>query len=128
MYILDKRGSGYKFYSSSGLDRYHDHHRYHPYKRSDRGVFPDEFKKAKPPTFDAELKNPEDEKAWLLGMNKLFELHEYKENMKARVAIFNLKGKAHIQWENVKQVRDMRTKELRCHALKVLFRKKYLSE
>lgn len=33
----DRTGSGYGFYSSSGLDRYHGHHCYHPYKRSERG-------------------------------------------------------------------------------------------
>jgi len=39
------------------------------------------------------LKNPDDAEAWLLWMKKLFELHEYTENMKAKIAIFNLKGK-----------------------------------
>jgi len=61
-----------------------------------------EFKKAKPPTFDGDVKNPEDADAWILGLRKFFELHNYTDNMKVRVAIFNLKGKADIWWEDVK--------------------------
>ena len=86
----DRRGDGDRYYSSFGFDRHHDRHCYHPYRRSDRGYFPYEFKKEKPPTFDGDLKKPEDAEAWILGMNKFFELHEYTHNMKARVAIFNL--------------------------------------
>ena len=93
---LDRRGNGHGLYSSSGSNRYHGHHRYHPYRRSDKGYFLDEFKKEKPPTFDGELKKLEDAEAWLFGMKKFFELHDYKENMKVRIVIFSLKGKADI--------------------------------
>jgi len=75
--ILDRRGDGHKFYYNYGSDRHYDRHRYHPYRRSDMGYFPYEFKKSKPPTFDGDLKKLEDAKAWLLGMKKFFELHEY---------------------------------------------------
>lgn len=53
----NKRGIRHGLYSSFGLDRSHGHHHYHPYRRSDRGYLSDEFKKAKPPTFDGEMKN-----------------------------------------------------------------------
>jgi len=53
---LERRSSGHGHYSSSGLDRYHGHHHYHPYKRRDKRYFLDEFKKSKPPTFDGEMK------------------------------------------------------------------------
>ena len=56
----------------------------------------DEFKKDKPPTFHGELKKPKNVEVWLLGMKKLFELHDYTENMKAMIDIFNLKGKVII--------------------------------
>lgn len=46
----------------------------------------------------------EDVEAWILGMNKLFELHDYTNNMKAKVAIFSLNGKVDIWWEDVKWV------------------------
>jgi len=92
----NRRGSSYRFYSSSGSDRYHGHHSYHPYRRSDKGFFPDEFKKAKPPNFNGNLKKSEDAEAWFLGMNKFFELHDYIENMKSMIFIFNLKWKENI--------------------------------
>ena len=39
----DRRGDGCMYYSSSGFDRHHDRHHYHPYKRNDRGYFLDAF-------------------------------------------------------------------------------------
>ena len=42
----------------------HGHHHYHPYRRSERGYFMYEFKKAKPPTFNGELKKLDDVEAW----------------------------------------------------------------
>lgn len=59
----DRRGDGRKFYSSSSSNMYHGHHHYHPYKRSDKGYFPFEFKKYKPPTFYGDLKKSEDAEA-----------------------------------------------------------------
>ena len=41
----DRSGDEYKYYSSSGSDRHHDLHRYHPYNRSDRRDMSDEIKK-----------------------------------------------------------------------------------
>jgi len=92
----DMIGDGNRYYSSSGSDRNYDHHHYHLYRSSDRGNFSKDFKKWKPPNFYGELKNPEDAKAWLVGMNKFFELNEYTKNMNGIITIFNLKGKAYI--------------------------------
>ena len=41
----DSEGDKHMYYSSFGSDRHHDRHRYHPYRRSDRGYFLNEFKK-----------------------------------------------------------------------------------
>lgn len=123
-----RRGDEQSYYYSSCLDKHHDRRHYHPYRINDRGYLPDEFKKAKEPTFDGDVKKPEDAEAWILGTNKLFELHEYTDNIKSRINIFSLKGKAHIWWEDVKQVRDIRTNALSWWEFKILLRKKYLSE
>jgi len=48
--------------------------------------------------------------------------------MNAIIAIFILKGKADIWWEDVKKFRDIRTYDLSWHVFKRLFREKYLSE
>lgn len=87
-----------------------------------------EFKKSKPPTFDEELKKPKDAEAWLPGMKRLFKLHDYTENMKAKIFISSLKGKVDIWWEDVKHVRGIKTEELSWHEFKILFKNKYLLE
>ena len=62
----------------------------------------DEFKKAKPPTFDGKVKTGQEDEAWLLGITKYFQVHDYSGNMKARVSIFNMNGRASIWWEHFK--------------------------
>ena len=106
---LYRSGDGYKYYYSFGLDRHHDSNCYHPYRRSDRGYFPNDFKKEKPPSFDGDVKKLKDAAAWIPGMNKFFELHNYIDNMKVRVAIFSLRGNADIWWEDVKWVTNIKT-------------------
>ena len=56
----------------------------------------DEFRKAKPPTFNGEIKTGQEAEAWLLGMRTYFQVQDYSGNMKTRVAIFNLSGRASI--------------------------------
>ena len=122
-----RRGDEYMYYFSYVSHRHHDRHRYHPYRSNDRGYLPDEFKKEKMPTFDGDMKKLEDAEAWILGMNKFFELHNYTDNMKAKVVIFSIKGKVDIWWEDFKWVRDIKTDDLSWREFKRLFRKKYLS-
>lgn len=54
-----------------------------------------EFKKAKSPTFDGEIKKGEEAKAWLFSLKKYFRVHNYLD-IKARIAVFNLNGGAFI--------------------------------
>ena len=65
-------------------------------KRHHRDRSLDEFKKAKPPTFDGEVNTVQEAEAWLLRIKKYFQVHDFSGNMKARVAIFNLNGRASI--------------------------------
>jgi len=51
-----------------------------------------EFRKIKPPLFDGEQE--EVAEAWLINMNKSFQLYEYDHNKKARLTIYQLQGKA----------------------------------
>ena len=37
----------------------------------------DEFKKAKPPTFDGEIKIGQEAEAWILGIKKYFQVQDY---------------------------------------------------
>ena len=71
-------------------------------RRHHRDRSRDEFKKAKPPPFDGEVKTGQDAEAWLLGIRKYFQVQDYLGNMKARVSIFNLNGRTSIWWEHFK--------------------------
>ena len=63
------------------------------------------FRKAKPPTFNGEVKTGQEAEAWLLGIRKYFQVQDYSGNMKARVAIFNLMGRASIWWEHFRKLK-----------------------
>lgn len=116
------------FTLESDSDKYHGHHHDHPYRRSDMGYLIDEFKKSNPLTFDGEMSKSHHEEALLLGMNRFFWLHDYSKNMKAIIAMFSLKGKENIWWEDVKNVRGIREEDLTWSAFERNFRKKYVSE
>jgi hypothetical protein len=88
----------------------------------------EEFRKAKPPSFDGEIKKGEEAEAWLLGLKKYFRVHDFSENLKARVATFNLNGKASIWWEDLKNMKGVREEDLSWKRFEKYFRKKYLSE
>jgi hypothetical protein len=72
----------------------------------------EEFKKVKPPSFDDEIKKGEEVEAWLLGLKKYFRVHDFSENLKARVATFNLNGKSSIWWEDLKNMKGVREEDL----------------
>jgi len=55
-------------------------------------------------------------------MNKLLRLHDYLENMKARIATLSLKGKANIWWEYVNNDRGIHEEELTWSEFERLFR------
>ena len=74
----------------------------------------DEFKKAMPPTFNGgvKVKSSQEAEAWLLGMKKYFQVQDYSGNMKERVAIFNLNGRASIWWEHLRKVRNINDRKI----------------
>ena len=55
-----------------------------------------ELRRIKPPNFDGEVNKGEYVEAWLLGLRKLFQLHQYTPNMEERVSIYYIQGKASI--------------------------------
>ena len=64
-----------------------------------------EFRKIKPPSYDGEKE--EDVEAWLLNMIKKFQIYEYESNVRARLAIYQLQGKATLWWEETKMVHSI---------------------
>jgi hypothetical protein len=60
--------------------------------------------KIKPHTFDSEEKKDEDEETWLLAMRKYFQLPNYSMHAEERMAIYQLKGKESMWWDQYVQV------------------------
>jgi hypothetical protein len=87
-----------------------------------------EFKKIKPATLDGESKTGEEVEAWLLDIKKYFHIYNYSSNMKVRMAIYNLKGKANIWWQDLKLAKGLKEKQLEWFDFKKYFKKQYLSE
>jgi hypothetical protein len=89
---------------------------------------PKEFKKEKPPTFNGEIKKGEEKEVWMLGLKKYFRFHDYFENLKVRIAIFNLNGKASIWLEDLRNMKRIHEKDLSWQQCDKYFKKKYMSE
>jgi hypothetical protein len=67
--------------------------------------------KIKPPSFDDEHKNDEGAKTWLLGMRKYFQLHNYYSHVEGRIAIYQLKGKTSMWWDQLVQLQHIKEKK-----------------
>jgi hypothetical protein len=52
-------------------------------QKNSKGHKFEEFGKAKPPSFNGEIKKGEEVEAWLLGLKKYFRVHDFLENLKA---------------------------------------------
>ena len=61
-------------------------------------------------------------------MRKYFQVQDYSGNMKERVAIFNLNGRASIWWEHLRKVKKINEKNIMWKQFKKYFKQKYLSD
>jgi hypothetical protein len=61
-------------------------------------------------------------------LKKYFIFHDYSENLKHQIAIFNLNGKASIWWEDLMNVKGVHEKGLSWKQFEKYFKKKYMSE
>ena len=107
---------------SSDDDLYIKKRKYKPYEEISR-----EFKKIKPTTFNGETKKGDEVESWLSGMKKYFQIYNYSNQLKARMAIYNLLGKADIWWQDLKRVKGIKEKEVNWSTFKRYFKKKFLS-
>jgi hypothetical protein len=71
-----------------------------------------ELRKIKPPTFDGEHRKGEEVEAWLLGMRKYFQLHDYPSNVETKIATYHLQGKATMWWDQLKQAKHLEEKKV----------------
>ena len=85
-----------------------------------------EFQKIKPPMFDGV--EEEVAESWLINMNKYFQVYEYNSNLKARLAIYQLRDKATLCWEEVKNFHIIDDQDVTWDAFQQYFKDKYLTE
>ena len=61
---------------------------------------------------NGEVEKGEEDEAWLLGMKKYFQIYNYSGRLKARMAIYNLIGKAKIWLQDIKRVKTLKEKDV----------------
>ena len=66
--------------------------------------------------------------AWLINMNKYFQLYDYNGKLKAQLAIYQLREKATLWWEEVKNVRGIEDQDVTWDRFQQYFKYKYLTE
>ena len=72
--------------------------------------------------------NEEDVEAWLLNMVKNFQVYEYKINLKEKLEIYQMKGKATLSWEETKMVHLPDEKNVIWEDFQAKFKSRYLTE
>jgi hypothetical protein len=93
----------------------------HQRRRHEQDNLQGELRKIKPPTFDGENKMGEDVEAWLLGIRKYFQLHNYSSNLEAKIVIYHLQGKASMWWDQLKQVKHINERRISWKQFKKYF-------
>jgi hypothetical protein len=63
------------------------------------------------PIFDVEIKKGEEAEALLFSLKNYFRIHNYSDNTKVRIVVFNLNGGASIWWEDLNEIK--RIKEIK---------------
>ena len=57
-------------------------------------------------------------------MKKYIQIYNYSNQLKARMAIYNLSGKADIWWQDLKRVKGIKEKNVNWSTFKTQFKKK----
>ena len=74
--------------------------------------------------FNGKVDKGEEEKSCLSGMKKYFQIYNYFDKLKAKMAIYNLTEKFFIWWKDIKRVKNMKEKYLTWRVFKKYFKKK----
>jgi hypothetical protein len=80
-----------------------------------------------PPSMER-LRRGKKKKFGYFVLKKYFRVHDYSENLKAQISIFNLNGKASIWWEVLRNVKGIHEKDLSWKQFEKYFKNKYLSK
>ena len=77
--------------------------------------------------FNGEIKKVEKAEYWLSGKEKYFHIYNYSNELKTKMAIYNLTGKEYIWWQEIKKVKKVKERYVTWKTFKKLFKRKYLS-
>ena len=58
--------------------------------------------------FNGEIKKGEEAEAWLSGMKKYFHIYSYSDELKEKIAIYNLARKKDMWWQDIKKVKGIK--------------------
>jgi hypothetical protein len=97
-------------------------------RRHELDSFQGELRKLKPPSFDGKRERKDDVEAWLLGLGRYFQLHNYSSNLEARIATYHLHGKVTTWWDQLKQVEHINESRITWKQFNKYFHKEYLSD
>ena len=61
-------------------------------------------------------------------MKNYFQIYNYSDELKAKMAIYNLIGKEYIWWQDIKKVKGIKERYVTWETFKKLFKRKYLSK
>ncbi|XP_028066061.1 uncharacterized protein LOC114269008 [Camellia sinensis] len=99
----------------------------HPTLTLDRGSLFERFMKAKPPEFHGTV-DPTEAEAWVLEMEKIFDVLGCSADQKVAFAAFRFKGQVEHWWRMVKRQYESRETELVWSKFLELFNEKYFPE
>jgi hypothetical protein len=97
-------------------------------RRIEVDILQGEIRKIKPPNFNGEHRKGEEAKAWLLEMNKYFQLHNYPSMIEARIGTYHLQRNETMWWDKLKQAKHLDEKRISWRKFKGYFQEKYFSE
>jgi hypothetical protein len=97
-------------------------------RRLEVDILQGELKKIKPPNFNGEHRKGEEAEAWLLEMNKYFQLHDYPSRVEARISTYHLQGKVSMWWDQLKKANNLDEKTISWRKFKGYFKEKYFSK
>lgn len=66
--------------------------------------------------------------AWLIDMGKYFQIYEYTDRLKGWLAVYQLRGKVTLWWEEIKTVRKIDEEHVTWNEFQKHFKDKYLTE
>ena len=61
-------------------------------------------------------------------MKKYFQIYNYSDELKAKMAIYNLTGKEDIWWKDINKVKGIKERYVTWKTFKKVFKRKFLYE